>query len=120
MRDQIDSNNLVYSFKTGVNEPKDFGNYQTPLKLFEDLRDFDINPKEVFFLLSEAKYETKYGEGLKMLTPKQMLQRLSEAFAQVKTGNNLGNSLNENIQIVYSLYHSKEITKKNTIASLNQ
>ena len=49
---------------------------------------------------------------LKMLTPKQMLQRLPIALAQVKAGNNLKNLLNEIRQIVYSLYQSKEITKK--------
>ena len=38
-------------------------------------------------IISEAKYKTKYGEGLKVLTPKQMLQRLSIALAQVKAGN---------------------------------
>ena len=30
-------------------------------------------------------YETKHGIGLKMLTPKQMLQRLPKALAQVKS-----------------------------------
>ena len=49
---------------------------------------------------------------LKMLTPKQMLQRLPVALAQVKAGNNSKNLLNEIRQIVYSLYQSKEITKK--------
>ena len=49
---------------------------------------------------------------LKMLTPKQMLQRLPIALAQVKAGNNSKNLLNEIRQIVYSLYQSKEITKK--------
>ena len=43
----IDTNNLVNRFKTDGNELKDFGNYQMPLKLFEDLSDGDINPKEV-------------------------------------------------------------------------
>ena len=33
-------------------------------------------------------YESKHGTGLKILTPKQMLQRLPTAPAQVKTGNN--------------------------------
>ena len=41
-----------------------------------------------------------------------MLQRLSIALAQVKTGSNLDNLLNEIKQIVYSLYQSKEITRK--------
>ena len=47
-----------------------------------------------------------------MLTPKQMLQRLPIALAQVKVGNNSESLLNEIKQIVYSLYHSKQITKK--------
>ena len=58
---------------------------------------------------------------LKILTPKQMLQRLPTALAQVKAGNNSENLLNEIRQIVYSLYQSKEITKKvynNLIRSL--
>ena len=29
---------MVYNFKTSENEPKDIGNYQMPLKLFEDLK----------------------------------------------------------------------------------
>ena len=44
------------------------------------------------------------GTGLKILTPKQMLQRLPIAFAQVKAGNNSKSLLNEIRQIVYSLY----------------
>ena len=49
---------------------------------------------------------------LKMLIPRQMLQRLPIALAQVKAGNNSKKLLNEIRQIVYSLYQSKEITKK--------
>ena len=49
---------------------------------------------------------------LKILTPKQMLQRLLLAFAQVKAGNTSENLLNEIRQIIYSLYQAKEITKK--------
>ena len=44
---------------------------------------------------------------LKVLTPKQMLQRLPIAIAQVKAGNNSESLLNEIRQIVYSLYQSK-------------
>ena len=47
-----------------------------------------------------------------MLTPNQMLKRLPIALAQVKTGNNSESLLNEIRQIVYSLYPSKETTKK--------
>ena len=62
-------------------------------------------------MVSEAKLKATKGTGLKILTPKQMLQRLPIALAQVKTGNNSENLLNEIRQIVY-LYQSKEITKK--------
>ena len=67
-------------------------------------------------MLSDANYTAKFkktkGTGLKLLTPKQVLQRLPIALAQVKTGNNSENLLNEIRQIVYSLYQSKEIAKK--------
>ena len=52
------------------------------------------------------------GTGLKILTPNQMLKRLPIALAQIKAGNNSESLLNEIRQIVYSLYRSKEITKK--------
>ena len=66
-------------------------------------------------MMSEAKIKAKQktkGTGLKILTPNQMLQRLSIALAQVKAGNNSENLLNEIRQIIYSLHQSKEITKK--------
>ena len=51
-------------------------------------------------------------KGIKILTPKQMFQRLPIALAQVKASNNSESLLNEIRQIVYSLYQSKQITKK--------
>ena len=57
-------------------------------------------------------YKTRQGAGLKILTPKQMLQRLPIALAQVKSDNNLESLLIEIRQTVYSLYQSKEINKK--------
>ena len=63
-------------------------------------------------MVSEAKHKATKGTGLKILTPKQMLQRLQIALAQLKPGNNSENLLNETRQIVYSLYQSKKITNK--------
>ena len=68
-------------------------------------------------MMSEAKTKSKLenttkGTGHKILTPKQMLQRLPIALAQVKSGNNSQNLLNEIRQIIYSLYQSKKNTKK--------
>ena len=51
-----------------------------------------------------------------------MLQRLPKALVRVKAGNNSEILLNEIRQIVYSLYQSKQITKKvynNIIKSIN-
>ena len=50
-------------------------------------------------MFSDANYDPKQNEtkgtGLKILTPKQMLQRLPIALAQVKAGNNSESLLNE-------------------------
>ena len=66
-----------------------------------------------------AKQNKTEGKRLKILTPKQMLQRLPIALAEVKAGNNSEHLLNEIRQIIYSLYQSKEITKK-SIQQLNE
>ena len=54
----------------------------------------------------------KKSEGINILTPTQMLQRLSIALAQVKAGNISKNVLNGIRQIVYSLYWEKQVLKK--------
>ena len=59
-------------------------------------------------MISEAKNKATKGTGIKILTPKQMPQRLPIDLAQVKAGNNSENLLNEMRQIVYSLYQSNK------------
>ena len=67
-------------------------------------------------MLSDTNYGAKSkatkGTVLKILTPKQMIQRLPIALSQVKAGNSSENLLNEITQIVYFLYQSKQITEK--------
>ena len=46
-------------------------------------------------MLSEAKHRATKIAWLKILTPKQMVQRLPIALAQVKTANNSESLLNE-------------------------
>ena len=84
----------------------------------ENIKFFYESPEAVIYLfndyssiVSEAKYKSIHGEGLKILTPKQMLQRLPVALVWVKPGKTSGNVLNEIRQIIYSLYRGKEITK---------
>ena len=62
--------------------------------------------------ITKSKQNKPEGTGLKIFTPRQMLQRLPIALTQVKAGSNSQNLLNEIRQIIYSLYQSKEITKK--------
>ena len=38
---------MIYKYKTEGRSPKDFRNYQNPIELFKNLRDGNINPKEV-------------------------------------------------------------------------
>ena len=74
---------------------------------------------EYSLIASEDKYKAKQGKGLKILSPKQMLQRMPIALAQVKSGNTYENLLNEIRKILYSLH--REITKKQiTIQQYNR
>ena len=51
------------------------------------------------------------GSGLKILTNKQMLNRLPILLAQIQRGNNSIKLKNEIRQILYSLYRSKVLAK---------
>ena len=79
-----------------------------------NVRDMAIKFMEDYgsMILEAKKIVKQEGKGLKILTPNQMFKRLPIDLAQVKTGNNSESLLNEIRQIVYSLYRSKEITKK--------
>ena len=62
-----------------------------------------------YLMMSEAKTKARAtkGTGHKILSPKQMLQILPIALAQVKAGSNSESLLNKIRQIVYSLHQSK-------------
>ena len=71
-------------------------------KRFSD--DYDSNGSGN--VVSKAK-----GTGLKILTDKQMLNRLPILLSQIQAGNNSIKLKNEIRQILYSLYRSKVLTK---------
>ena len=91
--------------KTLSNIENHFNARNSVIKFIEDYGSMILEAKRL------AKEEQE-GKGLKILTPNQMLKRLPIALVQVKAGNNSESLLNEIRQIVYSLYRSKEITKK--------
>ena len=62
------------------------------LKIVSTILDFCLNERN------------KKGQGLKTLTPSQMLSRLSISLAQLKAGNNSEKRKNEIRQLLYSLY----------------
>ena len=88
------------------NLEKFYNSREEVINFFKDYGKMVLDPA-----YKSKENETK-GKGLKILTPKQILQRLPIALAQVKAGNNSESLLNEIKQIVYSLYQSKQITKK--------
>ena len=115
--------NKQNNFLKNLNEVKIGKKTYEQKEVIDNLNKFYNSREEVinFFrdyieMLSDANYNAKQnetkGKGLKILTPKQMLQRLPIALAQVKAGNNSESLLNEIRQIVYFLYQSKQITKK--------
>ena len=61
---------------------------------------------------SAAIRKNQQGQGLKILTPNQMLSRLPIYLAQLKAVDNSGKLTNEIRQLLYSLYRSKKLTKQ--------
>ena len=66
----------------------------------------------IFEAKTKATEKSVTGEGLTTLTLKQMIQSLPIALAHVKAVNNSKGLLNDIRRIVYSLFQSKELTKK--------
>ena len=60
---------------------------------------------------SAAQRRKHKGQGIKILTPEQMLTRLPISLARLKSGNNSEKLKNEIRQLLYSLYRSKKLSK---------
>ena len=61
---------------------------------------------------SNSDFSVTKGEGLKILTPDQMFNKLPITLAQLKAGNNSGKLKNEMRQLLNSFYRSKKLTKQ--------
>ena len=59
--------------------------------------------------VSAVKKRNQQRQGLKILTPDQILTRLPITLAQLKAGNNSRKLINEIRQLLYFLYHSKKL-----------
>ena len=69
------------------------------------------NMMEIVELILKFNQLGQEGDGLKILTPNQMLSRLPISLAQLKAGNNSEKLKNGIRQILYSLYRSKKLIK---------
>ena len=73
------------------------------------------NPNKIVDIVEKIlkfNIQNQEGQGLKILTPNQMLSRLPISLAQLKAGNNSEKLKNEIGQILYSLYRSNKLTKQ--------
>ena len=59
----------------------------------------------------EFNKQNQEGQGLKILTPQQIISRLPISLAQLKAGNNSEKLKNEIRQLLYSLYQSKKLSE---------
>ena len=97
-----------------VNREGNFKVFKEKLDKEKQVSDEQLDTRDMPELESEepaAKRRNQQGQGLKMLTPNQMLSRLPIALAQLKAGNNSQKLINEIRQLLYSLYRSKKLTK---------
>ena len=60
----------------------------------------------------ELNNKIQSGQGLKILTPNQVLSRLPILLVELKAGNNSEKLKNEIRQLLYSLYRSKNLQSK--------
>ena len=69
-----------------------------------------VNIVEKILKFNEQNQQKR--QGIKILTPNQMLNRLLSVLAQLQAGNNSNKLKNEIRQLLYSLYRSKNMTEQ--------
>ena len=107
--DKKNNNKLVNMFKTGLsdlkNEIEDMAEEEKEIEKPSEIA--DVVEKTLKF-----NKQNQQGQGLKILTPDQMLSSLPISLAQLKVGNNSQKLKNEIRKLLYSLYRSKKLAKQ--------
>ena len=82
--------------------------------MFEEERETEKPDKIVEIVEDILRFnkQKQEGQGIKILTPDEMLSRLPISLAQLQAGNNSEKIKNEIRKLLYSLYRSKNITKQ--------
>ena len=104
----------IQDFLDNINN-EDITNKDDARKEIKNLKN-DVKRDELKDIVKELERaifgnEELSGSGLKILTNKQMLNRLPIFLAQIQAGNNSIKLKNEIKQILYSLHRSKVLTK---------
>ena len=91
-------NVIISGLKVMFEEERETGKPDKIVEIVEEILRFNKQKQE--------------GQGIKILTPNQMLSRLPISLAQLEAGNNSNRLKNEIRQLLYSLYSSKNMTKR--------
>ena len=109
IKNKKENNELVNVIKSGLIDLKDETKKMSK-------KEIEIEkPDKILKIVEEIIESTKQKQqdlGLKILTPSQMLSRLSITLAQLKAGSNFEMLKSEIRQLLYSLYRSKKLTKQ--------
>ena len=103
------NNKLVNLINSGLKDLK-----EEIKKMSEKEKEIE-DPESIVEIVEEIlkfNKQKQEGQGIKILTPNQMLSRLPISLAQLQAGNSSEKLKNEIRQLFYSLYHSKNMAKQ--------
>ena len=103
-------NQLVNSINSELKDLKEKIKKMSKAEIDTGKPDKIVNIVEKILKFNEQNQQK--GQGIKILTANQMLNRLLIALARLQAGNNSNKLKNEIRQLLYSLYHSKNMTKQ--------
>ena len=107
--DKEKNNELVSLINSGLKDLKEEIKKMSKEKKKNGFPEFIVELAEDIHKFNE---ENQQGQGIKILTPNQIHSRLPISLAQLQAGNNSEKLKNEIRQLLYSLYHSKNMTKQ--------
>ena len=108
-KDQTKNNELVSVINSGLKDLKE------EIKKMSEAEKEIEDPESIVNIVEKIlkfNKQNQQGEGIKILTTNQILNRLPIALAQLEAGNNSNKLENEIRQLLYSLYRSKNMTKQ--------
>ena len=103
------NNELVSVINSGLKDLK-----EEIKKMSKEEKEIE-DPESIVEIVEEIlkfNKQKQEGQGIKILTPNQMLSRLPISLAQLQAGNSSEKLKNEIRQLFYSLYHSKNMAKQ--------